>query len=343
MAVASCVSLIALFYYYNYRKDLGGERARILKDRKALADDIASDYGSLRARIEQWTVDGATQPFAGDYVDPEAKNPAWRERPSIYLRLRAADATKLEAVHAGAKLTSLDGIPACLLRVKGSYGPWAWGEIVARTEMLGADFQTDVRETNNDLKLRNLAYALDMYRQNDFPQARDGIRMAEYAIIAIDEDPSAVPVSLAYGEDASIAQRIHGVAHPIRLFLRRLSDGKELLRVRRTPDMQLVQVQGDNVVPAAGLEITRGKALDCALANDALTAAGFLGSAEMNAAGSPFPLAAVPSSSASAAPSGSASAAPPGSASAAPAGSASSAPSASASTPPPLPSSSGAK
>ena len=324
MAVASCLSLIALFYYYNYRKDLGGERARILKDRKALADDIGNDYGSLRGRIEQWTVDAATQPYPGDLVDPEAKNPTWRERPSIYLRVRLDEAKTLEAVHAASKLTSLDGVPSCLLRVKGSYGPWAWGEIVARAEMLGSDFQTDVRDTNNDLKLRNLAYALDMYRQNDFPQARDGIRMAEYAVIALDEDPKVVPTSLAYGEDASVAQRIHGVAHPIRLYLRRLNDGKELLRIRRTPDMQLVQVQGDTVVPAAGLEITRGKAFDCALANDALSAAGFVGSPEMTAGGSPFPLAApTPSGSSSTAPSvapsgassGSSSAPPPPSAS----------------------------
>src|SRR4051812_32083604 len=136
MAVASCISLVALFYYYNYRKDLGGERARILKDRKALADDIANDYGTLRGRIEQWTVDAATQPYPGDLVDPEAKNPAWRERPAIYLRVRVDEAKTLEAVHAAAKLSSLDGVPSCLLRVKGSYGPWAWGEIVARAEML---------------------------------------------------------------------------------------------------------------------------------------------------------------------------------------------------------------
>jgi hypothetical protein len=324
MAVASCISLIALFYYYNYRKDLGGERARILKDRKALADDIGPDYGSLRARIEQWTVDAATQPYAGDSIDAEAKNPVWRERPSIYLRVRVDESKTLESVHAASKLAALDGIPSCLLRVKGSYGPWAWGEIVARAEMLGADFQTEVRDTNNDLKLRNLAYALDMYRQNDFPQARDGIRMAEYVVIALDDDPPSVPTSLAYGADASIAQRIRGVAHPIRLHLRRLADGKELLRIRRTADMQLVQVQGDNVVPAAGLEITRGKAFDCALANDALTAAGMLGSAEMNAPGSPFPLPApVPSGSASTVPSGSPSIAPSGSTSAAPSVSAS--------------------
>ncbi len=309
LGVASLVSLVALFYYYSYRKDLTGERARILKERRRLADDISNDYGTMRAKVEPWAIELATKPFGVENVDVEAKNLTWRERPSIYLHVRAEDAKTPELVHAAAKLSSLDGISSCLLRVKGSYGPWGWGEIVARAEMLGSDFTTDVRDTDNDLRLRNLAYALDQYRQNDFPFARDGLRMAEYVIVAIDEDPGQVPgSSLAFGADASIAQKIASVAHPVRLAIYRLTDGKELLRVRRTADAQVLQVQGDPTAPGAGLEIRRMQALGCAMANEALEAAGVSTGPAMAASGSPLPIAIVtptpaPSTSTSAAPS----------------------------------------
>lgn len=322
LGVASLVSLVALFYYYNYRKDVTGERARILKERKRLAEDISADYGTMRAKVEPWTIELATKPFTAEYVDAEAKNLTWRERPSIYLHVRAEEAKTPDELHAASKLSSLDGISSCLLRVKGSYGPWGWGEIVARAEMLGSDFTADVRDTDNDLRLRNLAYALDQYRLNDFPFARDGLRMAEYVIIAVDEDPAQVPSSsLAFGADASIAQKIASVPHPIRLAVHRLTDGKQLLRVRRTPDAQVLQVQGDPTAPGAGLEIRRLQALGCAMANEALEAAGADTGPAMAASGSPLPIA-TPSP----APSGSTSAAPSGSTSGAPAAPSSSAP-----------------
>jgi hypothetical protein len=327
-AVASTISLIALVYYYNYRKDFSGERGRILKERRMLQEDLGPDYGALRAKIEAWTSKSATKPYPGDLVDPEAKNLGWRERPSIYLRLRVEDAKTLDSVHTLSKLGILDGLSACLLRVKGNYGPWAWGDIVARAEMLGSDFTNDVRDTSNDLRLRNLAYALDHYKNEDFPKARDGVRMSEYFVLALDEDPATIPeTSAVFGADASVEQKIASVAHPIRLQLWRLSDGKELLRVRRTPDAQVIQVQGDSFVPGAGVELRRMQALSCELANVALEAVGVAGGPAMAASGSPLPVAlptAVPSGSATAAPSGSASGAP--STSAAPSGSSSAPP-----------------
>ena len=80
-AIASCVSLIALAYYYSYHRELGGERSRLLKERAALAASIAEDLGTLRGNIEPWTVALATQPWPGDLVEPDARSLSWRERP----------------------------------------------------------------------------------------------------------------------------------------------------------------------------------------------------------------------------------------------------------------------
>lgn len=311
-AVASCVSLIALAYYYVYNRELGGERGRLIKERAALASDLAEDYGALRGKIEPWTVGLATQPWPGDLVDPDARKLAWRERPVIYLRLRAADAADNVSVHSNGKVTSLDGLSACLLRGKGP-GPWAYGDITARAEFLGADFIRDVKETRNDLRLRQLTYALDQYKLKDWPEARDGSRLSEFAVIVIDEDPAKIPgQSALFGADASVHQKILATEHPIRFSLRRLADGQELLRLRRTPDAKLMQVAGDPTTNAAGLEVIRLQALGCAMANEALELAGVKPQNEVVANPAPLPALSVPAPSAapstSATPSASASA-----------------------------------
>jgi len=304
-AVASLVSLLALAYYYNYNKQLGGERQRLIKERAALTAEIAEDYGTLRGKVEPWAVALATAPWPGDVVDPDARSLTWRERPAIYLRLRAADAGSNDAVHTNAKLSSLDGLSACLLRSKGP-GPWGYGDVAARAEFLGADYLRDVKETTNDLRLRNLAYALDQYKLKDFPEARDGARLPEFAILVMDEDPPQVPAqSAAFGEKATTLQKILATEHPIRFSLRRLADNRELLRLRRTPSATLMQVAGDPTAGAAGLEVRRAQALGCAMANEALELAGQKGGPELTMNPPPLPAVAV-TTSASAAPSTSA-------------------------------------
>lgn len=314
-AIASVVSLIALGYYYVYHRDLGTERTRLLRERAALAASIAEDVGTLRGKVEPWAVALAAPQWPGDHVEADARSLTWRERPTVYLRMRAADASSNEAVHTHAKLSSLDGLSACLLRSKG-LGPWAYGEVIARAEFLGSDFIRDVKETKNDLRLRNLAYALEQYKLKDFPDARDGSKLSEYAVIVLDEDPAQVPsASAAFGGDASVHQKILSTTHPVRLSLRRLADGKELLRLRRTPDAAVMQVAGDSTALAGGIEVRRIQALGCAMANEALDLAGANTGPALEMSPPPLP-AVAPSAAPSASASASASAPPAASASA---------------------------
>jgi hypothetical protein len=290
-AIASTVSLGALGYYYVYNRDVGGERARLLKERTSLAEQIAEDYGSLRGRVEPAAVALAQDPWPGDLVDPDARSATWRERPTVYLRIRKADATGNEAVHAAAKLSSLDGLSACLLRTKGA-GPWSYGDVVSRAEFLTTDWIRDVKETKNDLRLRNLAYALEQYREKDWPEVRDASKLAEYAVVVLDEDPASIPAhSPTFGADASVHQRILPTEHPIRFSLRRLADGRELLRLRRTPSATLMQVAGDPTATAAGLEVRQIQAVGCSMANEALALLGQGGGPEVVATPPPLPVA----------------------------------------------------
>ncbi len=309
-SVASVLSLFALFYFYFQSRHETDERARIIKQRQALALEVRDDYASLKNRVEQWTVSAASGAYPGDSVDADARKFAWREQPAVYLRTRVADAISLDVLHAQARTVALDGLAGCLLRVKGDVGPWSIGEVIAHSEALGADFVKDVRETRNDLRLRQLAYALDEYKEKRFPILRDAVRRAEYAIIVIDEDPAKIPEqSAAFGKDATTLQRILGVRHPVRLHVRRLSDDKEILRIRRVPDAAPLQLAGAVVADPGALEVRQGQALGCAMANEALAAAGLGDTPSMVNAPAPLPLAA-PSATASASASSASASAP---------------------------------
>ncbi|MGZ3417935.1 MAG: hypothetical protein ACXVEF_15150 [Polyangiales bacterium] len=290
ISIASVISLIALANNYTHRREISGERARLLKERSQLAGAIAEDVGTLRGKIEPWTVALASPQWPGDVVDPDARSLTWRERPVAYLRMRAADATNNDAVHAESQKSSLDGLSSCLLRTKGE-GPWAYGEIIARSEHLGPSFVKDVKETPNDLRLRNLAYALDEYKAKEFPIARDGAKLTEYAVIVLDEDPAQIPAtSAAFGAEATAEQKILATEHWIRLSVRRLGDGRELLRVRRKPDATLMQVAGDPTSTAAGIEVRKAQAMGCQLANEALELAGKQPGVMLGATPPPLPV-----------------------------------------------------
>lgn len=311
--VFTLVAVALVVYFVRAERALREDRARILKRLSGLKGEVADDFRKMRDQVEKWTVGAATAPYAGDLIDRDARAIQWRERPAVYLRLRVEDAKTIDAVHANAKPVAVDSVAGCLLRAKAG-GPWPYGDLVTRIEMLGADYIKDVSSTTNDLRMRNLVFALDYYEKNDFPPLREGVKQAEYLVLVLDEDPAVIPpTSATYGPNATPAQRIAAVPHPMRLHVFYLVEGREILRVRRTPDVGVVQVQGDVIGPAAGVELRKAQALGCSFANEALDAMGGSGLPSM-AAGTLPPLSEptpAASSSASASATPSASAAPP--------------------------------
>ncbi|MFI5299666.1 MAG: hypothetical protein ACHREM_16390 [Polyangiales bacterium] len=309
IGIAGALSCLALIYYFFYARAFARQKQALLDERRELDRAIAADWATVRNRVEEYVVLSANAPYSGDRIDDEAKQGVWRTKPSLYVRVRVADAMTKESLHAAAKLTADDALESCLLRVVGDHGPWTFGETAARAEMLGSAWITDVRDTSNDLRVRNLAYGLDQYKLKDYPPLREAVHFAEFAIVALDEDPKAIPAKSAAYENATIAQKITAVPHPIRVQVLRLNDGKELLRVRRTSDAELMQVQGEAFAAAGALEIRRGQALGCATANEVLAALGLGVIESLHAGAPPVPVTPSPVASVSASVSGSASAA----------------------------------
>jgi hypothetical protein len=248
LGIIAAISILAIGHSYLQRRDLGVERERILRERATLTAEIEADRTRISRAVEQWTVALAADPWAGDASLGGATEA--RDRPALYLRISAKEAHTTASVHEAAALGTLDGLSGCLLRGTAG-GPWPYGEVVARSEMLGPTFVDGVTTASNDLRLRALSATLASYARSDWRVARDAWKRAEFAVLAVDEVES---------------------KGAIRLSMRRLADGAEILRVRRTPGTSIVAIQalGQGSGPN---ELARAQAIGCTLATEALALA----------------------------------------------------------------------
>jgi len=243
-AIIGTIGALAAVHTWVRHHDLDVARTKILGDRAKLANEIESDRTRVARNVEAWTVALANDPWKGDVSI--GKPGEGRDRPTIYLRLASKDAQSAAKVHAASQLGTLDGLSSCLLRGTAG-GPWHYGEVVARSEMLGPQFVDEVKTSTNDLRMRALSSMLESYAETDFKSARDAWKRAEYVAIAIDESEN---------------------KGAIRLSLRRLADGEEILRVRRTPNASLFAMQG------TPNDLARAQAIGCTMANEALALVG---------------------------------------------------------------------
>ncbi|GAC1351344.1 MAG: hypothetical protein NVS3B20_11960 [Polyangiales bacterium] len=295
--IALSVGLFATAQSCMEHRAVEATRARLIASRIGLSHEIAPLFDRLGAQLEAWTKEAAKDPYLGDIyarqgIDMSHASHAshasapkidgrYRERPTIYLRIPQADAMSSRSMRRAAALAPLDGLSSCLLRARDG-GPYPFGEVAARAEMLGAPFLDDLRRTGNELRLRNLDYALSAYRASDFRLAREALTTAEYAVIALDEASPCAP-SDACPADSGAACASTRTVDPsprrscqdgealgaIRVSVRRLADGMEMLRVRRTPRASVFQAHGA-LPELAEARVRASQARGCAMAEEVI-------------------------------------------------------------------------
>ncbi|MDI1483217.1 hypothetical protein QHF84_41860 [Polyangium sp. y55x31] len=269
---------------------LESERSGILAKQRAVVAELGPRWFPLRDRIERWTVDLAKEP-APDVVETEILK-AWnfRDKPGIYLRLDADQATSADAIRKAANDSLRDGFTACLFTAENKNQlsgkeckltrDCAFGEICNELDrcappaqpynlrvayramrILSEDWVREAQETSGELRLRALTSFFEDAVRDDIPIAVDLLTRAQYFAVVLDETPPnfQVPAGMSKSE------ALRGVPHASRVGIWRLSDNKLVLRVRRTPDVELKMAGAqldERVVNAQ-----QRQALSCALAN----------------------------------------------------------------------------
>jgi hypothetical protein len=114
--------LIFSFAYYRYTLvELDAKRSEVLGRQRAVAAAVGNEGFALRDRIEPWVI-ALAEGRLDEQVAPEARLDEITQGPSIYLRVRQAEARSVESLRKAALGSVRDGFTSCLF-VAGALDP----------------------------------------------------------------------------------------------------------------------------------------------------------------------------------------------------------------------------
>jgi hypothetical protein len=263
---AYCALVLAVGFILRWKWAQGDTESKRQKLMAMQRDLAASETGkrwmSFRDKVERWTIELAKSPVSAEVVDKEAlKSWDFRDRPGVYLRLRAEDAQTVESIRAGARGSLKDAFTSCLMRVpnpvptagpeckrtrncpKGQHcnetdhcSPWAQPlnlrDAYRTMRVLSEERVRDVQETDDDRLLKEFLDDVDDAIRYEFPLAIDLFQHAQYFLLVLDEPVANMP-KLAADAGVTPSEAIQGVPHQARVAVYRLSDDKPVLRIRR--------------------------------------------------------------------------------------------------------------
>lgn len=262
------LAVSAIFYWKRSQAQIESTRQGLMARQRAVAVELGPRWLPMRDKIEAWTLELAKD--AGAEVVNQDALKAWdfRDKAGIYLRMRAADATSSEAIRKAAKDSLRDAFTSCLMRVSNP-NPLAGGEckrthdcpngefcnevnrcsrpaqpfnlrVAYRTMyVLSDEWVREVQDAGTELRMRLLDESFKDTVRDDIPLAAEVLTRAQYFLLVLDEAPKGADEAKAEA-GVSAAEAIQGVAHPARVGVWSLADGKLILRVRREAGGQLL-------------------------------------------------------------------------------------------------------
>ena len=291
------LAVTAIFYWKQSQAEVESRRSTLLAQQRDVVTKLGPRWFPLRDKIENWTIELAKDPGA-EVVEKNILE-SWKflDKPGIYLRLDLEQASSSESLRKAADNSLRDGFTACLFRAENKNQlsgkeckrtrecakeeicneldrcappaqPYNLRVAYRSLRILSDDWVRDVLAASGDLELRKFVIFFDDAKQDDFPVVIPFIERAQYFALVLDE-----PVeNLSVPAGSSKSEALRSVKHASRVGIWRVSDGKLVVRLRRTPDVDLMQAGApldDRVVLAQ-----KRQALSCALAGAVRTAMG---------------------------------------------------------------------
>jgi hypothetical protein len=257
--------------------ELKADRQKLLSKQRAVVSELGPEWFPLRDKLEGEILTSARD-YAGDHVEPDARKNGFRTQPGLYLRMRVADARDVASVRRVAVEAKKDAFATCLLREPNDRGvrgdadagafaeqPWNLGQAYAATRILTDDWVKDVQGADDDLRLKVFQEQYDKAVGGDIPLAVDIVKRAQFFLLALDED---VPEAAHLVESGPITEAaLQLVPHPTRVHLFDVATGRELLRLRRSGDAQVIPAGERVITDPEMMDAMQRQANNCSLAS----------------------------------------------------------------------------
>ena len=243
-------------------------RNELLGRQRAVVEELGPRWFPLRDRIADWTQECAVEALT-DHIDPEVMDKAWsfRDKAGIYLRLAQPNAETPEKIREAATKSLRDGFTSCLLVVENKSPisgakchtnrdcprgnmcnefyhcaehsqPYNLRVAFKTMHIMTDEWVADIQDVSNKLAMRGVQATFEEINDYDLPVAVDLLARSKYFLVVVDElvkadeqdiDQSLPDVDAGTQDDRSIPT----AAHPARVCLWRLEDGKKMLALRR--------------------------------------------------------------------------------------------------------------
>jgi hypothetical protein len=260
-------------------RDRKAGKESLLSKQRAVAVTLGAQWFPIRDALEAYVLDAAKPTYAGDMVDPQARAGQFRTQPGLYLRMRLADATSAGNVRETAASSKKDGFVACFLREPNERGvrgeidggafaeqPWNLGQAYAATRILTDAWTQDVRDADDEMRMRVLTGQYDQAVREQIPMAVDLTARAQFFLLVLDEDSAEAAALTDGGPMTETALQL--VAHPARVHLFDMKTRREILRLRRSGDARVVPAGEHAIDDPETQEAMQRQANNCALARN---------------------------------------------------------------------------
>ncbi len=252
------------------------DRKALLGKQRAVEMTLGAEWAPLRDGLEG-DVLRAAKSYEGDFVDPAARKGDYRTEPGLYLRMRVADARDAASIRKTAADSKKDAFASCFLREPNERGargevdggafaeqPWNLGQAYAATRILTPEWVDAVKTADDDMGLRVWQEQYETAQTKEIPLAIDVVKRAQFFLLVLDED---VPEAKAAADGGAVDELVlQSIPHPARVHLFELPAGKEILRLRRTGDAQVIQAGERAVADGETRDAMQRQANNCMLA-----------------------------------------------------------------------------
>jgi hypothetical protein len=308
------------FAYYRYTLvELDAKRGEVLARQRAIASAVGTSGFELRDRIEPWVI-ALAEAELDEQVAPEARLDEITRGPSIYLRVRQAEARNIESLRKAALGSLRDGFTSCLFvgsavdpeqglrcTLTSQCGPGEvcgdWNRCAVPTHpynlrllydglrVLTPEWTAALAAATDELQVRAIDLDLQAVGKHEAVAAVEMVRHSKYFTAVLDEDPppDAAPAPPALGESRD--EQLQAVDHAVRVGIWDIERAAPLALLKLEAAGRFVRLGGGGSEDPRAQRAQQRQANNCAAATDvrrALAAGRVLGPAEGDApAGAP--------------------------------------------------------
>ncbi len=271
-----------LAYHFVSSHQLESARGALLAKQRAVDTTVGVEWAPLRDRIEKFVTEQSGA-YAGDMVDPAARQWDFREQPGIYLRLELKDAATPEAIRAAAGDSLKDAFAACLLKTENPglaagvpdastfpEQPWNLRQAYASTRILTPAWVSEVKAAEDPLRLRVFQQQYEKAESMEIPEAIRIIKQAQFFLLVLDEpaaEGKAAEAPATADAGATGLEALELVPHFARVYVLDLRDNHEILRLRRMAEGKFF-FTGRPASDPETVDAVKRQVNNCALAQD---------------------------------------------------------------------------